>query len=416
MSNVRITKIKAENFKSYRKLEVDLNNLNFIIGGNASGKSNFVSILKFFYDIVEYGIDDAILLQGGIKYLFNSNCNRNSSILLKFEVSVEEEQTEVVRIFPFQKIVYLPNHFSYTLKIKPNDRGEGYKIVKEKLKIYFDKFKKYKEKLKSVDAFTLSIEKDSKNKVVDNLDRNALDDGAELIDLDYILRFIKRDDDLLLNNFFSAFRVFYRYSSKIKIYNFDVNLLKSPSNIVARSELEENGANLVNIIQQLLKNKENKKKLNLIIKLILPFVEDIKVENNVNKSVFFKVKESYNDSEFPSYMLSDGTVNILAVIVALYFQDDNEIIILEEPERNIHPKLLSTLVSILEDVSLKKQIFLTTHNPYIIKEACLEDVILVSRDDSGISKLSKPANDNNIKIFLQNDLGIEDLFVDGILK
>ena len=115
-------------------------------------------------------------------------------------------------------------------------------------------------------------------------------------------------------------------------------------------------------------------------------------------------------------MLSDGTVNILAIIIALYFQDDNEIIILEEPEKNIHPKMLSVLVSILSDVSDKKQIFVTTHNPFIIKEAKLEDIILVSRTDNGISEISKPCEDSKIKSFLENDLGIEDLFVDGILK
>ena len=155
---------------------------------------------------------------------------------------------------------------------------------------------------------------------------------------------------------------------------------------------------------------------NKLIKMILPFIDDIKIENNVNKSVFFKVKESYNKKEFPSYMLSDGTVNILAVIIALYFQDDNDIIVLEEPERNIHPKLLSTLVNILSDVSQKKQIFVTTHNPFIVKEAKLEDIILVSRDNNGISEISRPIEDSKIKKFLENDLGIEDLFVDGILR
>ena len=159
-----------------------------------------------------------------------------------------------------------------------------------------------------------------------------------------------------------------------------------------------------------------KEKLSKLIKLILPFIDEIKIENNVNKSVFFKVIESYNKKEFPSYMLSDGTVNILAVIVALYFQDDNAVIVLEEPERNIHPKLLSTLVSILSDVSDKKQIFVTTHNPFIIKEANLDDIYLVSRDENGISNITKPIDDERIKTFLENDLGIEDLFVDGILR
>ena len=210
--------------------------------------------------------------------------------------------------------------------------------------------------------------------------------------------------------------MFYRYNEKIKIYNFDVNSLKSPSSIVARNELEEDGSNLVNIIQKLLKNKTQKEKLNKLIKIALPFVEDIKVESNVNKSLFFKVQESYNKNEFPSYMLSDGTVNILALIVALYFQSNNDIIILEEPERNIHPKLLGTVVSLLEEVSATKQIFVTTHNAYIIKEADINDIFLVSRNEKGISNISKPVNDDKIAVFLENDLGIDDLFVEGILK
>ena len=122
---MKIKKIKAENFKSYKKVDVDLNDLNFIIGGNASGKSNYVNILKFFNDIIYYGLDDAILLQGGIKYLFNSNSRKNSSILLYFEIDLEEEEKSMFRIFPSEKNLYLPNLLKYTLKIKPNEKGEG---------------------------------------------------------------------------------------------------------------------------------------------------------------------------------------------------------------------------------------------------------------------------------------------------
>lgn len=410
---MKISRIKAENFKSYKKVDVKLNNLNFIIGGNASGKSNYVNILKFFYDIIYYGLDDAILLQGGIKYLFNSNSRKNSSILLYFEIDLEEEEKSIFRIFPSEKNLFLPNMLKYMLKIKPNEKGEGYKVSNEKIEIKFEQLKKEKEKVYEINSFNLNVNKDSNGKIVDNFNNKI--NSEEFLTLNYIVRFIKTGGNLLYN-FFSAFSIFYRYDSKIKIYNFDVNLLKSPSSIVARSELEENGSNLVNIIQQLLKNKSKKEKLNKLIKMILPFIDDIKIENNVNKSVFFKVKESYNKKEFPSYMLSDGTVNILAVIIALYFQDDNDIIVLEEPERNIHPKLLSTLVNILSDVSQKKQIFVTTHNPFIVKEAKLEDIILVSRDNNGISEISRPIEDSKIKKFLENDLGIEDLFVDGILR
>ena len=412
---MKITRIKAENFKSYKKIDIELNNLNFIIGGNASGKSNYVNLLKFFNDIIYYGIDDAILLQGGIKYLLNSNSRKNSSIKINFEINFQEEKQTTLHLFSMDKKMYLPNNIKYFLTIKPNEKGDGYKINNEKLEIKFEHLQNQDGKHNAIGNFNLKINKDSNKKIKDNFNEKHIKEDNEFINLKYIVKLIEREG-LLLNNFFSTIGLFYGCHSKIKIYNFDVNLLKSPSSIVARSELEENGSNLVNIIQQLLKSKVKKEKLNKILSIILPFIDDIKVENNVNKSVFFKVKESYNKKEFPSYMLSDGTVNILAVIVALYFQDNNDIIVLEEPERNIHPKLLSILVSILEDVSKNRQIFVTTHNPFIIKDADLNDVILVSRDSTGVSKISKIIDDDKIRIFLENDLGIEDLFVDGILK
>lgn len=412
---MKIRKISVENFKSYKKLEIDFNKLNYIIGGNASGKSNFVSILKFFSDIIEYGIDDAILLQGGIKYLYNINSKRSSYLKFYVKLEFEEKENRMRKYLPVEKGMYLPKRLDYTLKIKPNEKGEGYRIASESITVDFEQFLKQNDDLKKVGNFKLNLDKDSNGKIHDNIDKRKFNDDYEVMGISFLIRYAK-NEDTLINSFFSTFELLYMRHSKIKIYNFDVNLLKSPSSIVARNELEENGSNLVNIIQQLLKSKSSKNKLNKLLRTVLPFVDDINIENNVNKSVFFKLKETYNNKEFPSYMLSDGTVNILAVIVALYFQDDSEIIILEEPERNIHPKLLGKLVSLLEDVSSQKQIFVTTHNPYIIKEANLNDIVLVSRNDKGISNISKPINDKNIMTFLENDLGIEDLFADGILK
>lgn len=412
---MKIRKIEVENFKSYKKLKIDFNNLNYIIGGNAAGKSNFVSILKFLSDIIEYGIEDAILLQGGIKYLYNINSSKSSCLKFSVKLEIEEKENRMRKYLPVEKGIYLPKTLHYTLNVKPNEKGDGYKVIREIITVNFEQFLKQKENFKKVGNFKLKIEKDSNGRIHDNIEKRIFNDENELLGLNFLIRHAK-NEDTLISSFFSTFEMLYLRHSKIKIYNFDVNLLKSPSSIVARSELEENGSNLVNIIQQLLKNKANKNKLNKLLRTILPFVDDVNIENNVNKSVFFKLKETYNNKEFPSYMLSDGTVNILAIIVSLYFQDDCEIIILEEPERNIHPKLLGKLVSLLEDVSSQKQIFVTTHNPYIIKEANLNDVILVSRDTKGISNISKPINDKSVLTFLENDLGIEDLFADGILK
>ena len=66
-----IRTIKVANFKSFNDLEVELGNLNILIGANASGKSNFVQIFRFLKDISVSGLDNAVSMQGGINYFQN---------------------------------------------------------------------------------------------------------------------------------------------------------------------------------------------------------------------------------------------------------------------------------------------------------------------------------------------------------
>ena len=106
---------------------------------------------------------------------------------------------------------------------------------------------------------------------------------------------------------------------------------------------------------------------------------------------------------------------MIAIIIALYFEDLSDIVILEEPERNIHPKLLSSLLSSAEDVSSEKQIIITTHNPEFLKHAKLENIKLITRDVNGFTIVSEPSTSETVKCFIQNDLGIDDLFLQGLL-
>ena len=85
------------------------------------------------------------------------------------------------------------------------------------------------------------------------------------------------------------------------------------------------------------------------------------------------------------------------------------------PERNIHPHLISKVAEMMKDASSKKQIIVTTHNPEIVKHTDLENILLVSRDDAGFSNISRPADKKEIKQFLKNDMGIEELYVQNLL-
>ena len=180
-------------------------------------------------------------------------------------------------------------------------------------------------------------------------------------------------------------------NSFIKIYDFDPRLMKASGSITSKRRLEEDGSNIANVLQLILRSKSKKKKLLNLLCDSLPFIEQIDVQNNVDKSVSYRIKEKYNNKTFYSDFLSDGTVNMLALIIALYFDGESGIIIIEEPERNLHPQLMSKIVEMAKEVSKEKQIIITTHNPELVKYSDINDILFAKRTVEGFTKISKPS-------------------------
>jgi predicted ATPase len=147
----------------------------------------------------------------------------------------------------------------------------------------------------------------------------------------------------------------------------------------------------------------------------LPFVSDLGTRKYAEKSLMITLKEKYFlEEELRADLLSDGTMEIIALLIILFFED-KDVVFIEEPERNIHPQLIARLIRMAKDASQKKQIFITTHSPEIVKHAGIENLLLVSRNNAGDSVVSRPAESEQVKSFLSNELGPEDLFVQNLL-
>jgi len=127
-------------------------------------------------------------------------------------------------------------------------------------------------------------------------------------------------------------------------------------------------------------------------------------------SLLLKLWEEYYEESLLANLLSDGTVDVVALITALFFED-KDVVIIEEPERNLHPHLISGLMELMKDAARNKQIIITTHSPEVVKHAGVENLLLISRDKEGFSTISRPAEKQDVKIFLENNLGLDEVFV-----
>lgn len=64
-----ITKLALKNWRNFRKVEVPLSDTTYIMGPNASGKSNFLDVMRFLRDIADPqggGLNKALDMRGGL--------------------------------------------------------------------------------------------------------------------------------------------------------------------------------------------------------------------------------------------------------------------------------------------------------------------------------------------------------------
>ena len=67
-----ITRLALKNWRNFRKVDVTLRERVYVIGPNASGKSNFLDVLRFLRDVAKPeggGLQKAVKDRGGITKL-----------------------------------------------------------------------------------------------------------------------------------------------------------------------------------------------------------------------------------------------------------------------------------------------------------------------------------------------------------
>lgn len=410
-----IKELHIFNFKSFKDASIEkLGRFNVIIGANASGKSNFIQAFRFLRDIANHGLSNAISLQGGSDYVRNTRLAPSEA--MRFRI-VYDAGLDLKR----KSIGIAIRDVVYEFAIRFQKRGRGFTVIEDSLK-------------KSLELF--SLPKAGKKVTAGEKLGNGLSVltnrggriGYELslpahipLEADDIMpSFLKeerlRPDAVLLETpFFEFVHHFEKFFDRMAIYDFDPRLPKKSVSMTGKRELDEDGSNLALVLKAITGDKEKKRKFTNLIRDALPFVEDLNVERLGDSSLLFKLREVYaSDFYFPANFVSDGTIIMTALIIALYFED-KALLIIEEPEKNLYPFLISKVVGMMKEAAERKQIIVTTHHPEIVKCAELENVILVSRSRDGFSRVSKPAEGEEVRTFLENEVGIEDLFIQNLL-
>ena len=415
-----IRRMRILNFKTFRTAEIELDSFNVIIGSNAAGKSNFIQILRFLRDIAESGMKDAVSLQGGGEFI--RPVGLTPPVPLTLELDLEFGEQPVTMAFCEDRdrtVEVMVPGARYTLQAAIQN-GE-IQITKEEIRAtgeFLACENRRKECSLGPGSLLLTREKDG-------LPRQEIEPPAiaERIDVGTVVPHPLLPSSSILEDpvFFPPlspliFRVANFFRS-LAVFDMDPSLAKHATLLTGKSTLAEDGSNLSLALKRILEDSQEKRKMLMLLTDLLPFVKDLRVERLGDRSLVTSLKETYAGKKMlPALLLSDGTMIMIALIIALYF-DNRSPLIFEEPGRNIHPHLISRLIEMMKEVAdrQQRQIIITTHHPEIVKYAGPEYVILLQRDKKGHSIFSRPQENEEIQAFLE-EMGIEDLYVQDLLS
>ncbi|MBM4432314.1 MAG: ATP-binding protein, partial [Chloroflexi bacterium] len=88
----------------------------------------------------------------------------------------------------------------------------------------------------------------------------------------------------------------------------------------------------------------------------------------------------------PSWLVSDGTLRMLALTVLAYLPNLQGIYLIEEPENGIHPRAVETVLRSLSSV-YGAQVLLATHSPVILSLTRPEQVLCFGQTDEGATDI-----------------------------
>jgi predicted ATPase len=94
------TTVKLTNWKNFKSVDIQLSERVFIVGANASGKSNFLDVFRFLRDIAKLrggGLQQAVALRGGISKIRSLAARKNPLVELEIGIGDPREDMSVFR-------------------------------------------------------------------------------------------------------------------------------------------------------------------------------------------------------------------------------------------------------------------------------------------------------------------------------
>lgn len=193
----------------------------------------------------------------------------------------------------------------------------------------------------------------------------------------------------------------------------EVMRLPSPPGRV-RNQLLPDGSNLPWVVHSLEMGDPDRLKAWVAhVREALPDIERIETREREEDRHRYLVIHLRGGLAVPSWLVSDGTLRLLALTLLACIPELFGVYLIEEPENGIHPRAVETVYQSLSSV-YHAQVMLATHSPVILSMAKPSELLCFARNKEGATDVVSGHEHPKLREWRgQMDLGT--LFASGIL-
>lgn len=397
---MRLNSIEINHFKSLSDIKLEkLSPLTLLIGANGVGKSNLIDALRFLRDMVVEGLDHAVSKRSGIMTIRQYSPKKPYDVSIKITFTGEPDDKKIWDGY-------------YEITISSLSEG-NYQIKRESAK-WFEQSYDYDEE--SETTIDLGLIERSFSRNADGML------GDSLLDIDFEGNKVKsknfpKDQPALGSRSMWGMVAapIADFISRFRFTSIFPNTLREPSRPDTDRLLKESGENWASIIKALKKTPPGKHSLERIremMQVVMPSLQDVSVRTVGAYLVpQFRVKDSENSTahDFDPVQISDGTLRIFGILLALYQNPPPPFIALEEPEQTVHPAILSMLSEAFREVSERTQLLITSHSPYLVDFFAAEEIRIVSMQN-GKTRIS-PIKSSQVESVKENLISLQELMM-----
>ncbi len=158
--------------------------------------------------------------------------------------------------------------------------------------------------------------------------------------------------------------------SRVGLFNLNTSSVDHPEHIQEKNKIETNGKGIITLLDNLKTGDRDDLFDEIQTNLIryIPSIEKLSLRTVGSGTKLLQVREKGIEKPFPVAELSEGTKLILMILTILYQENPPKLILLEDIDRGLHPRLFQKVVEMMRDIVKTKdvQIIATTHNPYLV--------------------------------------------------